>query len=174
VAADGFERELEVGPSGSVSLALPRGAAQVAVKTVGPGLLARVDRRDLRPWSSLPNEAASPVRIEVEWPSDARAGGSSRVRVSLRHELGRPTIVDARLPLPPGAALAEPVEGVRMLQGVLALRRSLDDSSLPAIVEVPVRFRLAGRMIVPEAHARLAFEEAPRAIAPARGLAVRP
>jgi hypothetical protein len=82
--------------------------------------------------------------------------------------------VDARLPLPPGAALAEPVEGVRMLQGVLALRRSLDDSSLPAIVEVPVRFRLAGRMIVPEAHARLAFEEAPRAIAPARGLAVRP
>jgi hypothetical protein len=59
------------------------------------------------------------------------------------------------------------------VQGALAIRRSLDGSGLATQIDVPVRFGLAGRMTVPEAHATVAHEEVPRAVAPARPLLVR-
>lgn len=69
--------------------------------------------------------------------------------------------------------LAEPVAGVRHVQGALLVQRALDPSGLPAEIGLPVRFGLAGRMIAPEAQAVVAFEEVPRAVAPARPILVR-
>jgi len=113
------------------------------------------------------------VEIDVAWPTDARAGRVSKVQVTLQHDLGRTTSVDVRLPLPAGARLAAPVVGVRQVQGVLWIRKRLNDSPLPMIIELPIRFDLGGKLTVPEAHARLAFEEASRATAPARPFVVK-
>ena len=41
------------------------------------------------------------------------------------------------------------------------------------MIEMPVRFGLAGKMTVPEATARIARSSSPCATAPARALAVR-
>jgi hypothetical protein len=46
-------------------------------------------------------------------------------------------------------------------------------SKLPTTIEVPVHFGLAGKVMVPEARATVAFEEIARAIAPARPLVIR-
>jgi hypothetical protein len=54
------------------------------------------------------------------------------------------------------------------------IRWNANDSALPHVMEIPVRFALAGAVTVPEAHARLAHDEAGRAIAPARPLRVAP
>jgi hypothetical protein len=93
--------------------------------------------------------------------------------VSVRHTLPRPLTADVRVPLPPGVTLAEPVKNVRQVQGVLSVRRALDGSAAPTVIELPLRFALAGRMTAPEARARVAFEEMARAVAPARPIEVR-
>jgi hypothetical protein len=81
--------------------------------------------------------------------------------------------VDLRLPLPPGVSLSEPVSGVRQVGGALLVRRALDPSGLPVEIELPVRFGLAGTVTAPEARATVAFEEEPRAVAPARPVTIR-
>jgi len=58
------------------------------------------------------------------------------------------------------------------VQGVLTLRRTLDGARLPMVVEVPVRFHLAGTVTAPEAVARYAYDVAPRVVVPARPLSV--
>ena len=75
-------------------------------------------------------------------------------------------------PLPPGASLAARVDGVRQIQGTLVIRAELDSSPLPKLLEIPIRFGLAGQLTVPEARARVAFEDLARAVAPARPLRV--
>ena len=62
---------------------------------------------------------------------------------------------------------------MRQVQGVLSIRRALDSSGLPVEIDLPLRFGLAGRVTVPEARAIVAFEEAGRALAPARPLVIK-
>jgi len=54
---------------------------------------------------------------------------------------------------------------------VLTLREQVDSSG--AILEIPVRFGLAGKVTVPEATARVARSSSGNATAPARALVVR-
>ena len=166
-------REVEVAPGARVEVPLPRGASSVEVEVVGAPLLARLERPVIRPWSRALEGSESPLAIAVAWPADARAGRTGRVSVSVRHTRGRATTADLHVPLPPGVALAAPVSGVRQVQGVLLIRRGLDPSGLPVEIDLPVRFGLAGRVMVPEARAVIAHEEAPRALAVARPLLIQ-
>ena len=79
-----------------------------------------------------------------------------------------------RAPLPPGAALAEHVEGVRQVQGALYLRTTLDADPLPRVFAIPLRFGLSGRVTLPEIVARVDDEEFAPARAPARPLVIQP
>ena len=79
-----------------------------------------------------------------------------------------------RLPLPPGASLAEPVTGVRQVQGALYLRTTLDADPLPRVFSIPLRFALAGSVLLPEVMARIDDEEFPLAYAPARPIVIQP
>src|SRR6185369_7584786 len=106
------------------------------------------------------------ARLEVTWPKDAKAGSTGVLRVQVRHGFVRTLPMDVRIPLPPGATLAEPVTNVRQVQGALMIRQVVANTMLPTLVEIPVRFALAGNVTVPEASARVVYEELPRAIAP--------
>ena len=111
--------------------------------------------------------------MDLAWPRDAAAGQTSQLRVTLQQQLGRPTSVDLRIPLPAGASLAAALDGVRQVQGVLSVRRALDASTLPVVFDIPIRFALSGQFTAPEAEARLAYEQAGRALAPARPIVVQ-
>ena len=173
VIADGQRRTLEIGPGARALVDVPLAVRTLAVEARGPGVLARLERPVLRLWASPPDEAASPVHVAAAWPR-ARARRSASLRLDLRHDLRRAVTVDVRVPLPPGAALAAPVRDVRQVQGVLAVRRELDESGLATSLEIPIVFGLSGKVTVPEATARLAHEEAARAVAPARPLLIAP
>jgi hypothetical protein len=102
------------------------------------------------------------------------ADGTALMQVSLRHELGRPVSVVVRIPLPPGASLADRVAGVRQVQGALYMRTSLDSDSLPRVSVIPLRFALSGTVTLPEATARIDDDEVALARTPARPLAITP
>ncbi|WP_437947467.1 alpha-2-macroglobulin family protein [Sorangium sp. So ce296] len=172
VTSGGARRDVEVGPSGRLVVPLDAGATEVALAVAGPAVVARLERPALRRWSRPPTAAASPVQAEISWPKRPRAGATGKLGVSLRHTLGRPIEVDVRIPLPPGVSLAAPLDGVRQVNGVLALRASLDARRLSTLVEIPVRFALAGKVTAPEAQARVAHEELPRAVVPARPIVI--
>ncbi len=172
VESDGVTRDLEVLPAAHLVLPLPASATRVRVRVKGPGIVARFERPVLRLWSSPPPDGSSPLHVEALWPEEARAGRGGTLRLRLRQTLGRPITADLTVPLPPGVTLAEPVNGVRQVQGVLSIRRALDGSELPQVIELPLRFALAGRFTAPEVRARVAFEEMARAVAPARPLVV--
>jgi hypothetical protein len=171
VIEDDRRRSIEVDPSSLFTLPLDAKTRAVRLETKGPGVIARLDRLVLRPWTRPPEGGESPVHLSVTWPS-ARAGKTAVVRLSLRHDLGRPATIDTRLPLPPGVSLAEPVRGARQVQGILSIRTAMDASALPTTIELPLRFALGGVVTVPEGSSRLAFEEAPRALSPPRPLQI--
>ena len=173
VVAGDTRREVLVPASARVEVPLDPGALSVQLAVEGPGLVARLERPVVRLWSRPPPAPESPLHLDVSWPGDARAGVKGVVSVSVRHTRGRRTPIAVRLPLPPGVSLAEPVGGVRQVQGTLDIRRTLDASGLATQIDLPVRFGLAGRVTVPEAHIQVAYEEVPRAVAPARPLVVR-
>jgi hypothetical protein len=173
VTAGSMRREVEVPPSARVEVTLDPADVSVRLDVQGPGVIARLERPVIRLWSRPPPSPESPLHLDVTWPADARAGMKSVVSVTVRHTRGKRTEVDVRLPLPPGASLAERVNGVRQVQGALAIRRALDGSGLATQIDLPVRFALAGRTTVPEARISVAHEEVPRAVAPARPLVVR-
>jgi hypothetical protein len=173
VTSGKFRKEVKIDASGSAVVPLDANATEASIEVSGPAVIARFERPALRRWSHPPDASASPLAVNVTWPSDARAGRTGTLRLDLRHRLGRPCTVDVRVPLPAGVSLAEAVTGVRQVQGALAVRRALDASALPATIEIPVRFGLAGRVTAPEVRATIVSEDAPRAIAPARALAIR-
>jgi hypothetical protein len=176
VESEGAASDVEVAPSAHVVVPLPAGATKVSVRVKGAGVIgviARFERPVLRLWSHPPVEAASPLHLEAVWPDELKAGKSGTLRLRVRHTLGRSLTADLKVPLPPGVTLAEPVNAVRQVQGVLSIRRTLDGSLAPTVIELPLRFALGGRMTVPEANARVAFEEMARAVAPARPIEVK-
>ncbi len=174
IESEGATQALDVAPSAHLVVPLPASATRVRLRVKkGPPVVARFERPVLRLWSHPPADALSPLHLEPSWPENAVAGGTGTLRLRLRQTLGRAVTADLTVPLPPGVTLAEPVSGVRQVQGVLAIRRDLDWSRTVTVIEIPVRFALGGRLTVPEARARVAFEEMERAVAPAQPLAVR-
>jgi hypothetical protein len=172
IVEGGIERPIEIGVTGQVTLALAPSTTELVVRASGEPLLVRLERKKLRPWTRLPAPTAAPFQVELEWPSKLRAGASAPLRVTLRNQLGRTANIDLRLPLPAGARLAAPLEGARQVQGVLSLTRRLEESDIPVVLDVPIRFGLTGRFTMPEAHATLVDEEAERVLAPARPIVV--
>jgi hypothetical protein len=162
--------ELTLPPSGSATLALPAGTARVEVETVG-GLLARVERPLFRSFFRPVDATASPLHVDVAVPAPTRDAVAS-LQISLRHDLGRRVPVRVRIPLPPGAALAEPVEHARQVQGAIYLQTELESDALPRVIEVPLRFGLAGKVTLPEVTARVTDDDLPVARAPARPLVI--
>jgi hypothetical protein len=172
-----FATDVIVPEDGSVRLPLSARVLDVTVKTEGPGLVADLERPVLRLWSRPQPPMSSPVNLEVVWPSEARAGHVDTVRVMLRHSMAQAQLLDVRMPLPPGVSLAEAIgkgtDGavVSEIQGVLAIRWNVDRSV--AVIDIPVRFALAGTYTVPESTARIAKESYGETQAPARVLTVR-
>jgi hypothetical protein len=169
----GATREVQVGPNATVEVPLGPKALSVQLGLTGPGVLARLVRPGVRSWSSPPDSSSSPIALDLTWPPNARAGHKGVLRVSVSSRGRKAMTADVRIPLPPGVALAEKTEGVRQIQGQLVVRLALDDSGTETLLELPIRFGLAGRFTVPEARARSAFEESARSIAPARPLVVK-
>lgn len=166
-----LDRRLDVPASGSVTVPMPAGSLDVQVETEGPGLVARFERPVMRLWSRPPPPQGSPVRFDVVWPANVRAGQTAPLRIVLQQDVDQASDVDVRVPLPPGVALAAPVIGASELQGALLARRRAGRDR--EVIEVPLRFGLAGKVTVPEATARPARSVLPAATAPARGLVVR-
>jgi hypothetical protein len=170
-AAGGVDRDVDVPESGFATVDLPAGTLDVAVRTVGPGLVARFERPVLRMWTRPPPPQESPVRLEVVWPADAVAGGTGTLRLMLRHVLDGSIEIDAKVPLPPGVTLGAPTAGVAQVQGILTVRQAIVRTG--AVIEIPLRFGLAGKVTVPEATARVTRSSSAAATAPARALTVR-
>jgi hypothetical protein len=166
-----IDRDVDVPESGFVAVPLPAGALAVSVQTTGPGLIARFERPVLRLWTRPPPPHESPVALEVVWPADAASGTTGTLRLMVRHSLDGTLDIDTRVLLPPGVTLAAATKGAAQVQGVLTVRQSVDATG--AVIELPVRFGLAGKMTVPEATARVARSSAGVATAPARALLVR-
>jgi hypothetical protein len=174
VEMDGTKRELDLAPSAHLVLPLESETTRLRLRVAGQGVIARFEQPVLRLWSHPPDEGLSGLHLEAIWPAEPRAGGTGILRLLVRHSPARSTTADLRVPLPPGVSLAEPLRDVRQVQGVLTVRRVLDATELPTAVEIPLRFGLAGRVTTPEAVARVAFDESPRAFAPARPLTIWP
>jgi hypothetical protein len=181
VTADGgLDVAVEVPPEGSIRVPLPAGiglgAHAVHVAASGEtGVIARLQVPVLRAWSRPPPSLDSPVTLEVTWPENAHAEKVAMLRILVRQSLGHDATVDMRIPMPPGVALAAPVgtgpTKVRQLQGVLAVSLPVDTGQ--AAIELPLRFGLAGHLVVPEASARIARASYAAARAPASAVDVR-
>ncbi len=131
-----------------------------------PGLLARLDQRALRSFSFRPGpgDLVNPVSIEVKWPGSASTDGTSSLEVRVVSKSPGSQRLVARIPLPPGASLAEPVEGVKQVDGALLVQSSGGDTSGPSVPTIiPLRFALGGELTVPEATVRSAANDAVRA-----------
>jgi hypothetical protein len=94
------------------------------------------------------------------------------MQVTLVHDVGRRVPVVVRIPLPPGAMLAEKSEGLSQVQGAIYLRTSLESDSLPRVLSIPLRFGMAGTVTMPEVTARITDDELPVARAAARPLTI--
>ncbi len=175
VARDGSvgpRHRLTLGAAAPASVALSATAASVRIAASPPGLIARIERAALRPFSRTTEAANGPLHLDVKVPWTPRAGATAPLQISLHCDLGREVPVVVRVPLPPGAALAEPVTGVRQVQGALYVSMQLDSDPLPRVVEMPLRFGLPGTVTFPEAIGRIDDDELPPTRAPARPLAI--
>lgn len=174
VTSSQFKKEMDIPLNKSISIQLPFDAQKATLAVQGAPVIARYEQPMLRLWSRPPESAQSPIRLETTWPSKVRASGTGPLRVSLNgaSSSGGSATVDVRIPLPPGVSLASPISNVRQIQGVLSIRKRIGSSRYPLLLDIPLRFDLSGTFTVPESRARLAFEDAPFATAPARPLTV--
>ena len=165
------DRDVDVPASGFIVVPLPASTLDVSVQSAGPGLVARFERPVLRLWSRPPPPQASAVGLDVVWPADAAAGSTSTLRIMVRHDHDSARLIDTRIPLPPGVTLGAPTKGAAQVQGVLVVRDSVEP--IGSVIEIPVRFGLAGKLTVPEATARVTRSGEAAATAPARPLVIR-
>ncbi|MEP6653507.1 MAG: alpha-2-macroglobulin family protein [Myxococcales bacterium] len=171
---EGARGRVDVSLKRPVTIPLSASATGVRVDVSTPGVVARVERPVLRLFLRTPDPGHSPLHVQLEAPNVPRARGTAVLHLGLRHDLGRSAAVMVRLPLPPGASLAEPVTGVRQVQGALYLRTTLDADPLPRVFSIPLRFALAGSVLLPEVTARIDDEEFPPAYASARHFVIQP
>lgn len=157
--------------NGTLALALSPATTSVRIET-SAGLLARSERPLFRSFFRPVEPSSSPLHIDLAMPKAPTRDRYAPLQVTLRHELGRPAPLTVRIPLPPGASLAEKVADTWQVQGAVYLRTRLDSDDLPRVLEVPLRFTLAGQVTMPEATARITDDDVPPARAPARPLVV--
>src|SRR6185295_4011212 len=105
------------------------------------GLFARLERTYLRPFSVAPEQAGAPVALVVQWP-EAKRGNVANVRVTVRSLRPLDSPVEVKIPLPPGAMLADAIGGARQVQGAVYLRTTASDDEQTKLV--PIRFTIGG------------------------------
>lgn len=165
---------LALGGEQQARVTLPRSTEAVTVETEGGPVLARLSAPVLRDWNTPPTVLDSPIQLELEWPTTAVAGQVVRLRGSVRTTLATTADVELRMVLPPGATLAEGRPGLVQSQGILVARLPHNPGAAPTLVEVPLRFTLAGTITAPEAEARILGMEGTRTLARATRIDVRP
>jgi hypothetical protein len=166
------KRDLNLADDSTVTLPLSLDTASVRIETSSPGLLARAQRPLFRSFFLPTDPAASPIHLDLAMPQSAGKEGLGSMQVNLRHDLDRSVSIMVRIPLPPGAMLAEKIANVWQVQGAIYVRTSLDSDSLPRVIPIPLRFTLSGTVTMPEATARATDDEVPIARVPARSLTV--
>jgi hypothetical protein len=156
----------------SAAVTLSPAAARVQVETSSPGVLVRAQRPLFRSFLRPVDAGASPLHVDLTMPKAPLANRLADLQVTLGHEVGRRIPVVVRIPLPPGASLAEKTENLSQVQGAIYLRTSLDSDSLPRVLSVPLRFTIAGTVTMPEVTAHITDDELPVARAPARPVVI--
>jgi hypothetical protein len=167
------QKDLLLAADSTVTLQLSPAATSVRIDASAPGLLARAQRPLFRSYFLPADPAQSPVHLELALPKAPSKEGLAELQVNLRHDLDRPTSILVRIPLPPGATLAEKVATMWQVQGAIFIRTSLDSDALPRVIPIPLRFALSGTVTMPEATARVTDDDVPLARAPARPLTIR-
>jgi hypothetical protein len=163
---------VQLGTSGAQTVPLSPDTVAVRLESPASGVLARAVRPILRSFRR-PDSSRGPLLLDVSLGGTPVAGTVSAVQVTLRQDVGRALPVQVRIPLPPGATLAEKTQDVRQVQGALYLHEQMDADTLPRVLQIPLRFALAGRLLMPEATATVTDEEFPPARAPARPIVVQ-
>jgi hypothetical protein len=148
-------------------------AVAVRLESPAAGVLVRAVRPLFRSFRRPVESAQGPLALDLSLGGTPVAGTVSAVQVTLRQDVGRALPVQVRIPLPPGAALAEKVKDVRQVQGALYLHTQMDADALPRVLQIPLRFGLAGKILMPEATATVTDEELPPTRAPARPIVVQ-
>ena len=171
VEADGIKRTLTLGPSGALVLSLGERTTAVRVRA-SAGVVARLERPMLRSFAHPPDPNESPLRLEVRWPDDARAGHIASVHVTLSSVGDDTARVVARIPLPPGASMVGPIADVTQVHGALLVAKRVSVGH-DAVVDVPLRFSLGGHATVREARIVTPRAALPRGIARAASFTVR-
>lgn len=156
---------------GRVVVPIPRDAVRVVVTPEqSAGIVARLERDFLRPYSVAPPPTTSGLGLSVEWPTEPKVGKVANLEVAVDGALD-PQRVEVRIPLPTGATLADAVPGVRQVQGALLLRLSVSKRNATTI---PIRFLLPGDLTVREATATALDRDASPAVERSRPLRVMP
>jgi hypothetical protein len=162
-----------MGASGAMTVPLSPDTAAVRVEAPASGILAGAVRPIFRSFRQPVDSSQGPLQLDLSLGGTPIAGAVSALQVTLRQELGHALPVLVRIPLPPGASLAERIPDVRQVQGALYLRTQMDADTLPRVLQIPVRFALPGRILMPEATATATDEEVAPARAPARPIVVQ-
>ncbi len=164
-------RTVTLDSSGSVVLVLGAATTRVVVHA-DQGVVVRLERPMLRGFAHPPDSSESPLRLDVTWPDDARAGHISDVHVVMSNVALQSVRAVARIPLPPGASMIGPLANVTQVHGALLVTRDVSDMH-QGVLDIPLRFSLAGRTMVREARIVSPHAPLPRGVAPARAITVR-
>jgi len=170
VDENGSVRSVVLGPSGFVALGLGDRTTSVIVHA-GTGVVARLERPMLRSFSNPPGVSESPLRLEVKWPDDARAGHIATVHVTMSSVLNKSERAVARIPLPPGATMVAAMPGVIQVHGALLVTHDVSVGS-SSVIDIPIRFSLGGRATVREAHIVTPRAPLSRGTAPAQTIQI--
>lgn len=138
------------------------------------GALVRLEQRALVSHAPPSSAIGRPFSVELRYPSDLRAGRTSLLSLRVRADLRDATHAFVRVPLVPGATIADTVEGVTALGDALLVRVELDGRGEALPVLVPLRFAHPGSFLAAPAEARLYDAEERRAQSGALRVVVAP
>lgn len=157
----GHRLELPIAPGQRRRVLFGRETTSVKLVTTGPAL-AKISQPVWRSWWR-PVLASDPAfGVAALWPAKAELGRSALLHLEVKNPWSSAESVELRLPLPPGAHLAEESPGVVEREGVLIVQLTAPGSTVSTVLDVPLRFRLLGELTAPEGRARILQGEGPR------------
>ncbi len=157
----GHRLELPVAPGQRRRVLFGRETTMVQLATTGPAL-AKISQPIWRSWWR-PVVAPDPAfGVVATWPAKVELGRSAILHLEVKNPWATAERVELRLPLPPGAHLAEESPGAIEREGLLVVQLSAPASMVGTVLDVPLRFRLLGKLTAPEGKARILEGEGPR------------
>lgn len=154
--AIGDARTVEITRGQRIPLDEKARAVRIDVDKTDDGVLVRLEQPALLGWTTtLPaDELAAPLSLETRWPTAMTVGATATLEVRLSGTPDEVTPMLVRVPMPPGAYLAEPLTGVRMLEGAILVTTTIEPANASLPLRIPVRFGLAGSFTLGEAWAK--------------------